>query len=211
MLDAGEGKLEYMAAAHRVAKQFNLLILPCDRSAVKVSISNRVIARRNIRVFSRSLGDAPSPTSDKENLPALVPGDLPRPPRGKNRRGRCGRKRKADAALPSDKGRKTWKGAPSHEVYQDKVKAAVIVACNDIREKSLAIRQASLAMQTSLKAEGITIGFSTCKQRVRLALDSDMKDLTPQKPGGVLVPSSVEEEDRPVCSSHPQPQVPCVS
>ena len=184
----------YLEAAEQVAHEFNINIRPCDRAAIKQSIFNRVQASRHFQSVVSSLQNQPGDVENCTPSPAEKPSSWSAPGRrGAKRYGRCGRKKVLDAALPSDKGKKAFKGAATHQEYQELVKSAAREAGSSILDRGVSVNAAAKAMQAALRAQGVTLSHSACMIWAKKARDNGCTNLTPQKPGGVLVADSIEK------------------
>ena len=103
--------------------------------------------------------------------------------------------------LPSCKLKRQFKGASNHLEYQETVKeAATIVALKFQSSKQISDDSAVSfntvlrEMQVDLAAKGIEICKTTCRTHVKNALNNDGIGLSPQKPGGVSLPSHIEKK-----------------
>ena len=109
-----------------------------------------------------------------------------------NRIGKCGKKRKPLSMLvPSDKRRATlaYKGAVNHTVYRQAVKEAVAAASS---KTASSVYQMANETASTLQEKGISISSRHCYRLVKQCRATGTIP-SPQKPGGVFVPSYIED------------------
>jgi hypothetical protein len=110
-----------------------------------------------------------------------------------NRVGKCGRKRKDDAALPSSKCKQPAHGADSFLRYQDLVKAESTATSILVRDENFSYLRAIKSMQATLNDNGVILHESTCREHVKKALDNGCVGIDPQLSGGQALPSAIEK------------------
>eukprot|EP00873_Tetraselmis_striata_P014248 jgi/Tetstr1/434512/TSEL_023604.t1 len=88
---------------------------------------------------------------------------------------------------------KGFKGASSHQEYQNLLKEACKVATGNKLQNGVSYQTAGKSMRADQHDKGISIGLRTCTGHIKRAIASGGVPLTPQKPGGVFVPSSLED------------------
>ena len=111
-----------------------------------------------------------------------------------NRIGKCGRKRKEDGALPSNKLQKPTRGAGSFLDYQAFVKAESTAASIRVRDEKKSYLRAGKSMQAALMEHGVSLHESTCCEHVKKAVENGCVGLEPQCNGGQALPSSIEKK-----------------
>ena len=181
--------LDYLAAAQKVANQQEIVhIQTIERKAVKQAVYRAANTMKEMHALqammdmANATGESHEPDGDKEN------DDISR---ANNRQGNSGRPVKPLAMLvPGDKQRAkmSYKGAATHQHYRHVVKEVVLAAVSGSSSSSN-----SMAHQViqSLHSQGITLGI---RQSTRMVVSYQQKGeaKSPQKPGGVYVPSCIE-------------------
>ena len=195
VLQCKERTLKVPEAADRVAILYNIVIAPCDKNAIRSSVHNRLQAAKSFADLTQEFPVPAVPVA----APATDADPASAPTRFSNRHGKCGRKRKGDNdALPSNRLSKPYKGATNHLEYQRIMKAAATAAALRVRsedvEQKLSMRQASIVMKKSAADRGIDVSEEGCRKQILAALANDCTGISPQKPGGQLIPSSVEKK-----------------
>ena len=130
----GGESLAYFTAAESVARAFGLVIADCDRSTVHQSVRNRVIGKKKLTEIVASTGDITIVASPL--VVEVFDGVVGENKSSANRLGNCGRKRKDDAALPSNKRKQPAHGADSFLRYQELVKAESAAASLRVRDEN---------------------------------------------------------------------------
>jgi hypothetical protein len=88
---------------------------------------------------------------------------------------------------------KGFNGASSHQECQNLIKEACKVATGNKLQNGVSYHTAGKSMRADLHDKGISIGMRTCTGHIKRAIANDGVPLTPQKPGGICVPSSLED------------------
>ena len=191
----GDQTLTIMQAADRVASEFGLVIDKADRSAVKTSVANRRRAKMKLDTVLRSMQPAASGTSKTRD----VAGE-----RQNNRKGRSGRKANdLDAQqLPSSKRKKLFKHdkksgdssrGVTHLEYQEIAKDLATDGAKRVYG-GMSINAAAKASREAFQAKGVAVCLSTCRQHILDAKNNNGIGVSPQKPGGVSLPSGIEKK-----------------
>eukprot|EP00873_Tetraselmis_striata_P000188 jgi/Tetstr1/420452/TSEL_011565.t1 len=95
----------------------------------------------------------------------------------------------ADATTKGFKGR-----ARSHQEYPNLLKEACKVATGNKLPNGVSYPTAGKSMRADMHDKGISIGMRTCTGHIiKRAIANDGVPLTPHKPGGIFVPSSLED------------------
>jgi hypothetical protein len=95
--------------------------------------------------------------------------------------GKCGRRRKEDGALPSNKLKKPMRGANSFLEYQALVKAPATIASLFVRDQNYHVLSAGGSMQVTLMEHGVSIHEKTCREHVNKAIDNGYVGLDHQR------------------------------
>eukprot|EP00873_Tetraselmis_striata_P020529 jgi/Tetstr1/440793/TSEL_029100.t1 len=192
-------ELLYLAAAGVVAAQFNVRIDDCDRKAIKNAVSRRVAAAKQLAIFKKSIEAYVRPSllpQGQENvLPYSSTVTVPEAPdhvRGVNQ-SKSGRKKMDTISAAADATTKGFKGASSHHEYQNLLKEACKVATGNKLQNGVSYQTAGKSMRADLHDKGISIGLRTCTGHIKRAITNDGVPLTPPKPRGIFVPSSLED------------------
>ena len=127
---------------------------------------------------------------DKENREPMRDAAI----RSQNRKGVCGRKRKAlgDATVDKRCAKMAYKGAPDHKTYREAVKSAVSSACQDGASGGCSQRSIAKDAVQRLQADGVQLSVRHCCKIVAATVRNGTVP-SPQKPGGVFVSSAIEE------------------
>ena len=139
LYEKGGGTLAYLTAAESVARSLGLSIAYYDRSTVHQSVRNRVFGKKKLMEIVASTGDITIAASPLvvEVFNDVVIGENKS---SANRLGNCGRKRKDDAALPSNKRKQPAHGAQSFLRYQELVKLESTAASLRVRDENWSYR-----------------------------------------------------------------------
>ena len=184
-----KGHLKVPAASDRVAVLYRILIAPCDRNAIGSTVHNRLQAAK---AFAEIEDSFPAPAPTRKPAADTVPTSSARLSK---RHGKCGRKRKGpDDPLPSSRLAKPYKGAPSHLEYQAIMKKAATTAALSITNENVSMNAASSNMQQAVLELGITVHKDTCRDQIKVAIKNNGDGISPQKPGGQLIPSGIEKK-----------------
>jgi len=186
-IEFGGGIVTYIFAAEEIARQFRLAIVACDRPAVHQSVRNRVLGKQErLNVMVILVDDADvvevaevASSGSKTNV---------------NRVGKCGRKRKEDGALPSNKLKKPSHGAASFLRHQELCKTEATVTSLLMRDEGLSNNAAGKSMQEALMESGVSLHASTCREHVKRALANGCIGLDPQRNGCQALPSATEKD-----------------
>ena len=181
-----EEGLDYIEAAQKVAIKHNLVhIQSIEKKAVKQAVYRAVKTRKQFDELDvgdedETVGEV-TQEADNEDNGVLV----------NNRIGKCGKKRKPlTMLLPADKKKasRVYKGAESHTEYRKAVREAVLTV------SSTAASTYRMAHETasSLQQQGISMSSRHCYKLVKAYRETG-RIPSPQKPGGVFVPSSIED------------------
>ena len=111
-----------------------------------------------------------------------------------NRIVNCGRKRKEDGALPSNKLQKPTRSADIFLEYQAFVKAKATAASIRVRDEFFPYLRARKSMQTALIERDVSQHESTCREHAKKALENGCVGLEPQRDGGQALPSIIEKK-----------------
>ncbi len=82
----------------------------------------------------------------------------------------------------------------SHMEYQEFCKAEATHFSCLIRDTGLSMNKASKEMKNALLAKGVDIHPTTCTMHIKASLNNNCVGISPQKTGGVALPSSIEKE-----------------
>jgi hypothetical protein len=97
------------------------------------------------------------------------------------RLGKCGWKRKDDAALPSNKRKPPAHGADNFLRYNELVKAESFATSLRVRDERWPYIRAGKSKQATLKENGVSLNESTCREHVKKAFDNGCVGLEPQR------------------------------
>ena len=182
-------------AAMRVAMLYNIVVADCDRGRIKTTVNSRLVAAKEIKNLAASIpSDAPSIANDV----VVHAGEKRR--RAATARHAAARQNADDddkRQLPSCKLQRPFKGAVSHLYYQECLKEAATVAAlkyTTSGESNVSGNAVVREMQASLATLNIEISKSTCWTHLRAALTNNGVAVSPQKPGGVSLPSHIEKK-----------------
>lgn len=88
--------------------------------------------------------------------------------------------------------------AAFQEVMKAEATAAALRMFNNphssINPTGVSLNEAAKGMIDVVKAKGVYVSVSTCKTQIKKALGNNGKGVSPQKPGGVALPSSIEKK-----------------
>jgi hypothetical protein len=113
-------------------------------------------------------------------------------PRGAGRKVKSGRKQKVPGELTKHRDQQHYKGAKDHDAYRSAFKQVVTVVAQEAATLQLCIRESGRRMQQILNHDYImSLSLSWCRKSMKDALDTG-KIVSPQKPGGVYIPSNLE-------------------
>ena len=177
-------------ASGRVAICYNIEIARCDRNAIGSTVHNRLNAAK---AFANIQADADAAAAA---APVAAPDAAPATStRLSKRHGKCGRKRKdMNDPLPSNRLAKPYKGASSHLEYQEIMKAAATAAALRVVNENASVYSSARRMLKDLVDQGIDVHIATCQRQIKAAAKNSGFGISPQKPGGVLIPSSIEKK-----------------
>ena len=189
--------LSYASAGLKVAADVGVVVCHSDTAGFKQGIFRRVQILHELEGVSANnraaeVADAlylsPARRYDGSQCQTVPPA-----PVGQGRTGRSGRKKKVTLEVASDKTRQPFKGAADHDTYQAAVKKATATAVTQIRQNGISVRRAAMLLGSLLEdEEGISLGLTRCKYKIKESLANEDTPVTPQKTGGVFVPSSAE-------------------
>jgi hypothetical protein len=118
-------------------------------------------------------------------------------PKVNNRKGRSSSKHKlAEVENGSFVNRllKAYHGASSYLVYQEACKVATTTASRRVRDEGFIVFKAASEMYATLETnEGVLIADRHCRNLIKSAIANGYNGISPQKPGGQALPSSVEK------------------
>ena len=92
----------------------------------------------------------------------------------------------------NDKHLKPYHGAASYLDYQRISKTHCSAAVLSIQDNSKSKNAAALSYQAAVAGEGVTICHQTCLNHINKALENGGTVITPQKVGGVVLPTALE-------------------
>ena len=110
-----------------------------------------------------------------------------------NRIRKCGRKRKEDGSLLSNKLKKPTRGAGSFLEYQALVKAEATATYIRIRDDFFPSRLSGTSMQATLSKHGVFLHANKFREHVKNSFDNGCLGLEPLRNRGQAVPSSIEK------------------
>jgi len=158
----------YIFYAEEIARKFALAIAPCDHQALHQSARNRVLGKKKMTDMFDDIGNV---TIVAEGVVETVVPVLREVSKSNTKRiGNCGRKRKEDGELPSNKLKKTTHGASSFLEYQEVCKTEAVAASIRIRDANVSYRGAAKSMKAALMAKGVSLHESTCRKHVMAAI-----------------------------------------
>ena len=196
VLKCPTGNLSAIEAGDRVALMYGISIARADRSKISATVNNRLKSAKALKAVTEGF---PQPTA--KHVPAATTHEA----RGEKRR-RAANSRSRDVddndKLPSSKLQRPFKGAPSHLEYQQIMKEEATAAAlrmianphSDISPTGVSLNEAAKGMTQAVEARRVTVCLSTCKTQIKKALGNNGKGVSPQKPGGVALPSSIEKK-----------------
>eukprot|EP00873_Tetraselmis_striata_P008857 jgi/Tetstr1/429121/TSEL_019083.t1 len=123
-------ELLYLAADEVVAAQFNVRIDDCDRNPIKNAVSRRAAAAKQPAIPKAHAPPSLLPQGQENVLPYSSTVTVPEAPghvQGVNR-SKSGRNKMDTISAAADATTKGFKGASSHQVYQNLIKEACKVA-----------------------------------------------------------------------------------
>lgn len=95
--------------------------------------------------------------------------------------------------MPADQMKKDYKGAASHLDYQQEVKGTSTLGDRNMLQNGMPLHQAAKEMRQQLDSlHNISLSLNACKTNLLKAYDNDGVAVSPQKPGGVYIPSHIE-------------------
>ena len=187
-IENGGGTVTFIFAAEEIARWFRIAIATCDRAKVHQSVRNRVLDKTKIMsIADVTVVATPNVTAVTEGISSSTKSNA-------NRIGNCGRKRKEDFALPSNKLKKPTRGAGSWLQYQELCKTEATAASLLVRDQNYSHSRAGKSMQAALMENGVSLHVSTCREQVKRALANNCVGVDPQRNGGQALPSTVEKD-----------------
>jgi hypothetical protein len=190
-----------MEATSRVAIMYNINIAEIDRPRIKVSLNNNLRVAKALIPMIEILSNHEQVTAIAKVFAPHVLGEYAI--RGeKRRRARSQRIASRDddsLSLPSNKHRRLFKEAASHLEYQDLMKekatstASLYLSNQYFGESSTSMARAVKEMQESLTSAGMEVCDTSCYTHVKKTIANNGVGLSPQKPGGVALPSHIEK------------------
>lgn len=137
------------------------MIASCDRSTVHHLVRNRVFGKMKLNAIMSTTGDTtvvagPPVVEVFHNVVSEKKSNA-------NRLGKCGRKRKDDAALLSNKRKQPAHGADNFLRYQELVKAKSTASSLRVGDENWSYLRAGKSMQAALKENDVSLHESTCR------------------------------------------------
>ena len=178
----------YLMAAEQVAHQHNITFADCDRQKIKVAICKRVQAKKQYQNDIGSLIVEVSPVRT-----TVVADDVGMPKVNK-RRGLIRKTSSAEVdALKSNKLQKPYHGAKSHNEYQEMCKFNATTFSCLVRDTNMLVNVAATGMHKAMFDNGVNLSIVSCTRQFAKAINNGCVGVSPQKSGGVALPSSIEK------------------
>jgi hypothetical protein len=174
------------------------------------SVRKRVFGMKKLSNMMCDLHDVRDVAEPLTVEPPTVVSDVGTPKNNVNRIGKCGRKRKEDGELPSNKLKKSTRGASSFLEYQALVKAETTTSSICIRDENFSYRLAGKSMQAALTEHGVSLGLHSFRDYVKKASDNGCVGLEPQRNGGQALPSNSEKNIADSVKHFREKKVSCV-
>ena len=186
-------ELSFMDCARVVAIEYDLRLHTKDHDAIKKALSR---SASEARVLKSLVDLSEDIDPNKQNLPQgkqeLQDSQKPSTARGKGRQ-RCGRKRKSGMESAADLHKRPYHGAGSHHDFQEAVKAASAVHALKVLNKEQTLNKSAKQMSADLAEQQVTLSTKQCTRYINTAINNNGTAISPQRRGGVYVPSTLEK------------------